>query len=160
MRARPAVAEQSARVERPAWLVPASLALCLFGLAVSAYLSYEHVVQNATLTCLGGPGERSCLTVTTSAWAYLFGVPVAWLGLGYFIVMTVLCLPVVWRRPEPRLDHLRLGLAVLGLGMVLYLVWAELFRIHAICAWCTTVHVATFLLVGVVAIGQILSERS
>jgi hypothetical protein len=41
--------------------------------------------------------------------------------------------------------------------MVLYLVWAELYRIHSICLWCTAVHVVTFLLWIVVLFGQILS---
>ena len=41
--------------------------------------------------------------------------------------------------------------------MALYLVWAELYRIHAICLWCTAVHVVTFLLWIVVLFGQILS---
>jgi uncharacterized membrane protein len=30
--------------------------------------------------------------------------------------------------------------------MVIYLVYAELFQINAICLWCTTVHVVTFAL--------------
>lgn len=148
------------RVERPRWLAPTSLVLCVFGLAVSLYLSYEHATANASLTCLPGEGSSGCLTVTSSAWSLLFGIPVAYLGLAYFVALTVLCLPVVWRRPEPWIDVLRLVLLVAGLGMVLYLVWAELFRIHAICAWCTTIHVDTFVLLGVVAVGQILSVRS
>lgn len=148
-----------ATVVRPRWLVPTSLALCLFGIGVSAYLSYEHLTANRSLACIGGPGDTSCLTVTTSAWSYLLGIPVAYLGLAWFVVMTVLCLPVVWRLPDRRIDWVRLALVIAGLIMVLYLVWAELFRIHAICAWCTTIHVDTFLLLGVIAAGQILSER-
>jgi uncharacterized membrane protein len=27
---------------------------------------------------------------------------------------------------------------------VIYLIWAELFRVGAICLWCTAVHVCTF----------------
>jgi uncharacterized membrane protein len=33
-----------------------------------------------------------------------------------------------------------------GMGMVFYLLYAELFSIKAICLWCTAVHVVTFLL--------------
>jgi uncharacterized membrane protein len=51
----------------------------------------------------------------------------------------------------------RLAWLTVGLGMALYLVWAELYRIHAICLWCTAVHVVTFLLWIVVLFGQILS---
>jgi uncharacterized membrane protein len=39
---------------------------------------------------------------------------------------------------------------VAGVGMIIYLISAELFTIKAICLWCTSVHVATFLIFVVV----------
>lgn len=142
---------------RPAWLVPTSLALTVIGLLVSIYLSYEHLTENATLACSVG-GVVDCAKVTTSSWAYVFGIPVAFLGLFFFVVTLALVLPSTWRRPEPWLDRLRLAWMTVGLGMVLYLVWAEFFQIGAICSWCTVVHVVTFALWAVVLFGQILSE--
>lgn len=147
-------------VTRPAWLSPVSLVLALVGVATSLYLSYEHLTNNASLVCPSSGPASGCLTVATSSWSTLLGVPVAYLGLLFYLVVLALVLPAVWRRPEPLLDTARVVLLVAGLGFVLYLVWAELFRIHAICTWCTVVHVATFLLLGVVVIGQILSSRS
>ena len=38
-----------------------------------------------------------------------------------------------------------LALSVAGVGMIIYLISAELFIIKAICLWCTSVHVITFL---------------
>ena len=35
---------------------------------------------------------------------------------------------------------------------MIYLVWAELFRIEAICLWCTGVHAVTLALFAVVAL--------
>ena len=141
---------------RPAWLAPLTLVLSVAGLAVSGYLTYEHFTDNATLACSIG-GVVDCAKVTTSAWSTLLGIPVALLGLVFFVVTTVLCLPRVWRSPADWLDAARLGWLTVGLGMVLYLVWAELYRIHAICLWCTVVHVITFVLWIVVLFGQILS---
>lgn len=141
---------------RPRWLVPTSLALSVVGLLVSAYLTYEHYTGNETLACTV-TDVVDCAKVTESAWSTFFGVPVALLGLLFFVAVTVLMLPSVWRRPEPWLDRARLGLLTVGLAMALYLVWAELFRIYAICLWCTVVHVATFVLWIVVLFGQILS---
>lgn len=141
---------------RPAWLVPVSLGLSIIGLVVSAYLTFEHFTENATLACSVG-GLIDCATVTTSPWSTFLGMPVALLGLAFFVVTLALCLPRVWRRPERWLDAARLAWLTVGIGMVLYLVWAELYRIHAICSWCTVVHVATFLLWIVVLFGQILS---
>lgn len=146
-------------VERPRWLAPTSLGLSLVGLAAAAYLTFEHLTENASLFCPTGGPSSSCLTVTTSRWSTLLGIPVAYLGLAFFLAMTLLCLPKVWRMPDPRIDLVRLGALLVGLVMALYLIWAELFRIHAICTWCTVVHVTTFALLTVVALGQILSVR-
>jgi uncharacterized membrane protein len=142
--------------ERPGWLAPLSLALVVAGLLVSAYLTFEHFTANATLACSIG-GVVDCAKVTTSAWSTFMGVPVALLGLVFFVVLLGLCWPSTWRRRERWLDPARLGWVTIGLGMALYLVWAELYRIHAICLWCTAVHVLTFVLWMVVLFGQILS---
>lgn len=145
-------------IERPRWLIPASVVLVALGLALSAYLTVEHFTNSVTLAC--PPGETfNCAKVTQSQWSYLFGMPVALLGLGYFVAMTVLCLPTVWRRPEPWLDRVRLIGVVLGVAFVAYLVWAEVVKIGSICLWCTGVHIVTFLLMCVVVFGQILSVR-
>jgi uncharacterized membrane protein len=63
------------------------------------------------------------------------------LGLAYFAVMTLLVLPSAWRRHL--LDPVRVAGAAAGMAMVIYLLWAELFRVGAICLWCTAVHVCT-----------------
>jgi uncharacterized membrane protein len=75
-------------------------------------------------------------------------VPVAVLGLAYFLAVLVLLLPRAWA--EPRLDRVRVVVGVLGVAMVLYLLWIELFRVDAICLWCTAVHVCTVALLAVI----------
>ena len=145
-------------ISRPRWLAPTSLVLSIIGLLVSAYLTYEHYTGNETLACTVTE-VIDCGKVTSSAWSTFMGVPVALLGLLFFVALTVLVLPSVWRRREPWLDWVRFAWVTVGLGMALYLVWAELFRIHAICSWCTVVHVVTFVLWIVILFGQILSTR-
>ncbi len=117
-----------------------SLGLAAAGLAVSIYLTIEHYSGSTALACPEN-ATINCAKVTTSSWSRFLGLPVAVLGLAYFVVMTLLVLPAAWRRR--RLDAVRLAGAGLGMAMVLYLVWAELFRINAICLWCTAVHVCT-----------------
>jgi len=41
----------------------------------------------------------------------------------------------------------------------LYLLWAELFQLDAICLWCTAIHVLTVALFGVIAIGTALVDQ-
>jgi uncharacterized membrane protein len=73
------------------------------------------------------------------------------LGVVFFAVMTVLCLPRLWRMPQ--LAPLRLAGAVVGVLVALYLVWVELFRVDAICLWCTAAHLCSLALLGTVLWG-------
>jgi uncharacterized membrane protein len=125
------------------WVAPASLALSLAGIGVSTYLTIAHFTTSDILVC-SASGTVNCERVTTSAQSTFVGIPVALLGLVWFVTMTGLSLPVAWRSPN-RLVHLaRLGAAIAGVGFALWLVYAELFIIGAICLWCTVAHVLAF----------------
>ena len=142
---------------RPAWLAPTSLTLAVLGLLVSAYLTVERLTSSTTLACVES-ATINCTKVTSSSYSAVLGVPVAVLGLLYFAALVALTLPAVWRRAPRSVDALRLAVAATGLPMVLYLVWAEFFRIGAICLWCTGVHVITFVLLVVLLVGAILTD--
>jgi uncharacterized membrane protein len=134
----------------PRWMRLATLVLAVAGLAVSAYLTYEHVTASTTLAC-PDTGRVNCVKVTTSSYATVAGVPVAVLGLLFFVALLPLVSPPAWAAPSPWVHRLRLAWAAVGQVSTLYLVWVELFRVHAICLWCTGVHVtATLLFVLVV----------
>ena len=128
---------------RPRWPGLVGTVASVAGLAVAAYLTYEHYTGSSTLAC-SDKGIVNCLEVTTSSYSKVAGVPVAVLGLVFFVVMLVLQLPPMWRRPEPLVARVRLAWAVVGLGTVVYLLYTELFSIDAICLWCTAVHALTF----------------
>lgn len=131
----------------PRWPGLVGTVASTLGLGVAGYLTYEHFTSSSTLACSDN-SVVNCLKVTTSSYSAVAGVPVAVLGLVFFAVMLVLQLPPMWRRPEPAVRIGRLAWAVVGLGTVLYLLYAELFSIDAICLWCTAVHVLTLLLFG------------
>ena len=76
------------------------------------------------------------------------------LGLAFFVGMVILSLPPIYRRAERVIAFVRLGSAIVGIGFVLYLVYAELFLIHAICLWCSSVHTrSTFIIFCLVVSG-------
>jgi uncharacterized membrane protein len=127
----------------PAWT---AFTLAILGLLVSAYLTYEHFTDSATLAC-SGTGVVNCLKVTTSKWSEIAGVPVAVAGLAFFVAMALLCAPARFARD---LHLLRVVGAVVGIATVLWLVYVELFEVDAICLWCTAVHVLTLLLLAAV----------
>ena len=128
-----------------------TLPLALLGLTVSAYLTYEHYSTSSTLAC-PDTGALNCVKVTSSSYSELAGVPVALLGLLYYVGVVGLCLPVTWRATSPWVSRLRIAALAGGVAFVVYLVWAELFRIDAICLWCTVVHVSTVALFAVVVL--------
>jgi len=127
----------------PGWAPRLTLPLSIAGLGLSTYLTWEHYATGTTLSC-PDTGVVNCLKVTTSEQSMVFGVPVALLGAIFFAVMTAICLPQVWAARAGWLPWVRLGGAVAGIGMVLYLVAVELLVVRAICLWCTAVHVVTF----------------
>lgn len=141
----------------PRWLPVTAVALVVAGLAASGYLTYEHFTASKTLAC-PDTGTVSCARVTSSEQSVFLGVPVAPLGLGYFVGMLVLVLPAAWRSPDARLRYARIAAAALGVCFVLYLVYAELFLIGAICLWCTVVHVVTVALFAVVVLGAAMAD--
>ncbi|HWE70865.1 MAG TPA: vitamin K epoxide reductase family protein [Acidimicrobiales bacterium] len=128
------------------WQPIVTLLLSLMGLGVSIYLTITHFDTHITLSCPAGGGIVNCEKVTTSRQSYVFGIPVATLGLAYFLPMIALSLPRAWRSADRRIHLARLALSVVGVGMIIYLVIAELFIIKNICLWCTSVHVLTFIL--------------
>jgi uncharacterized membrane protein len=127
------------------WQPLATLLLGIAGLGVSVYLTITHFDTHVTLAC-PQTSTFNCETVTTSAQSHIVGIPVAVLGLAYFVPMIALCLPAAWRSGDRRVHLARLALSVTGVAMIIYLIIAELFLIKAICLWCSSVHVITFIL--------------
>lgn len=132
------------------WRVATSLVLSLAGLGVSVYLTIAHYSSAAILACPEN-ATFDCARVTTSAQSVILGVPVAVLGLAFYVAMTVINLPQVWRAAERRVHVARLLLSGAGVCFVIYLISAELLVIKAVCLWCSTVHLITFLLFVLVA---------
>jgi uncharacterized membrane protein len=149
----PAPASAAPVVSRPPrWAMVWSLLISLAGLVVSAYLTLEHYTASTTLAC-PETGVVNCQKVTTSSQSALFGVPVALLGLLFFVAMVAITLPMAWRWRSSAVRRTRIGLTIAGVLFVLYLIYAELFILDAICLWCTAVHVLALALFAVVALG-------
>ena len=127
------------------WLQIATFVLALAGLGVSIYLTIAHFTESALAGC-SESGLVNCTKVTTSPQSYVFGIPVAVLGLAFFVFAVVIMSPWAWRASRREIHLARIASLVVGIGFVLYLVYAELFTIGSICLYCTSVHVITFLL--------------
>jgi uncharacterized membrane protein len=136
-------------VTPPRWVPWTTTALCVVGLAAAAYLTYAHYTSPSALVC-SDTGIVNCARVTTSKWSTIWSVPVALLGLGYFVALTAVCIPAAWRSPHRWVHVARLGLTIAGVLMVLWLVYVEFGLVGRICLWCSVVHVMTLAVFAIV----------
>ena len=127
------------------WLQLTTFALALAGLGVSIYLTIAHFTESTLAGC-SESGLVNCTKVTTSPQSYVFGIPVAVLGLAFYVFAAAIMSPWAWRAARREIHLLRVASLVVGVGFVLYLLYAELFIIGSICLYCTGVHVITFVL--------------
>jgi uncharacterized membrane protein len=126
-------------------------ALIFIGLIVSGYLAYVEMTQ---VKAVCGPvGE--CNIVQSSPYAQIAGIPIAVLGL--FFYLTVIALWLL-----QRVDNMRrlvlwalVGLTIFGTLFSLYLTLLELLVIGAICMWCLTSAVVTGLMCLLVTMGVV-----
>ena len=127
------------------WLQITTFVLALAGLGVSIYLTIAHFTESTLAGC-SESGLVNCTKVTTSPQSYVFGIPVAVLGLAFYVFAVAIMSPWAWRATRREIHLLRIASLVVGIGFVLYLIYAELFLIGSICLYCTSVHVLTFIL--------------
>ena len=126
------------------WLALALLSLP--GMGASAYLTYSHYADEATVCA----GVGSCELVQTSEYSVIAGVPVALMGLAYFIAVALLAIARLLKLPwaldwgTPAVFTLAIG----GTAFVGYLTAVELFVLEAICPWCVSVAVMTVISLG------------
>jgi uncharacterized membrane protein len=112
--------------------------VALLGLFDSLYLSLSRL-QSASLVCVGGSG---CDVVQASPWSTLppgNGIPVAFIGVGGYLVLGVLGMVSLHRERVAgvALPLVLLVLSSLGLLFSAYLLYTQLFIIGDICFWCT-----------------------
>ncbi len=124
----------------PPWVKRSTLLLSVAGLGVSIYLTVAHFNSHITLAC-PATSTINCEKVTTSPESFFFHVPVALLGLLFYVVMVGTNLPISWKISS--LETPRLLLAGVGVLFILWLIYSEIITIGAICLWCTSVHIIT-----------------
>jgi uncharacterized membrane protein len=147
----------------PFWLQVVTFVLAIGGLGVSIYETWAHFNGSHLFACTANSVEN-CTAVITSPESMVFGViPVAILGLIFYVFAVPIMSPWAWQKErwEVRLggrvlrverhqvNLVRLATMVVGMGFVLYLLYAELYQIGKICLYCTSVHAITFLLFAI-----------
>jgi len=111
--------------------------LAIVAVVTSGYLTW---VKLAGIIPECGP-VKGCETVEASPYSEIFGIPVALPGLlmSLAILITVVAW---WWSGDRRFLYVPYALGILGLFVVGYLTYLELFVIHAVCIWCVAFAIA------------------
>jgi uncharacterized membrane protein len=103
-----------------------------------------------------GP-SHGCETVASSEYSQILGVPVAFVGVAFSLVMVALA-ATWWRRADRRALLAAYAMLLLGTLFAAYLTYLELFVIRAICVWC--VSFAISIVVALVIAGLAMNRSS
>jgi uncharacterized membrane protein/protein-disulfide isomerase len=123
------------------------LALALVGLAsslASLYVHYQMLARPGYLSFCDVSATVSCSAVERSAYASVWGVPVALFGAGYYVVVALLLAASVQGPgglPEHAAGYI-FALSTMGLGASLFLAYVAFFIIKAVCVMCLVTYVA------------------
>lgn len=124
------------------------VAMSIFGLWASSMvvIVYNTLRQSLPFCPLQqGPGiALNCEAVLGSKYSQVFGIPLELFAVAYFILNLLLVYFIAFgtdRLSKASLNVL-FGWRFLGIAIVPYLVFVELFLIKAICVYCTIMHVA------------------
>jgi len=119
------------------------LVFAAIGIADAFYDSYA-VYTGQLLWC--PPPIDGCNTVASSQYARVFGVPLGYLGVVFYLVMFALAALLLY---DPFSRGLRLGAlayAALGVSGSIYFMYVQFAFIHAFCIYCSISAVLTLLL--------------
>lgn len=110
-----------------------SFVLAVLGLLDSIYLVW---VKFSGRYALCGP-IGNCESVNTSQYSEVFGIPIALLGAGAYLIMIILLmlesLGSIWKEYGPLIVF---GLSLIGVLYSIYLTYIEIAVLKAICPYC------------------------
>jgi uncharacterized membrane protein len=124
------------------------LLLSLLGASIAVYLTVVHYNEQVPLVC-SDTGLVNCARVLSSPYSVVPGtsLPITIPGLAWCVVMAALAVAGIYTGLQSRWFRLaQFAWSLVGMLTVLYLVYAEIVRLHTICAWCTALHVLVLLI--------------
>jgi uncharacterized membrane protein len=123
----------------------AIIGLALAGIGVSGYLTWYELVVPVGV-CPINMGYISCSAALTSQYSRIAGIPVAFLGLAWFIGAALLGIMAASRVSAVKVLVAWSGVALIG---VIVLVSTEVLVLGELCPFCTVAHL---LGLGIVAL--------
>jgi uncharacterized membrane protein len=130
------------RVTRLKLLVLVVMSLFGLGAAMEVFITYYYLKESLPLCTPGG--FLDCTRVLGSTYSQFFGIPLELFAAAYFIINLALVYLIAFGSEstfQKAIDAIFVW-RFLGLMIVPYLIFVELFIIHALCIYCTMMHVA------------------
>ena len=115
----------------PRWLSWLFVGVSFLGFLDAGYLTANHYLGIPLVCSL----LQGCERVTASPYSIMFGVPVALLGVLYYLTIFIFS---VWYIDSGRAEALftMAKLSIFGMAAALWFVSVQLFILHAICLYC------------------------
>lgn len=110
------------------------------GLGITIFLIFQHYIGSSICDI---SSFLSCTTVNTSRYSQVFGVPVAFFGTGYFVLMIVLF--GLYERHRKLLNY-AFYLSLIALVPSFTLTYIEFFVLNAVCIFCESTKVLIVLI--------------
>lgn len=134
-----------------------SIILAILGLLDSIYLVWVKFTGNYAIC---GP-IGNCESVNSSQYSEIFGVPIALLGAGAYLVMVVLLLleprGSFWAESGPIIVF---GMSLIGVLYSIYLTYIEIAILKAICPYCviSAIILVSLLIISAIRLSQSLGD--
>jgi uncharacterized membrane protein len=118
--------------------------MSLFGLGAALEVFFTYYLLGQSLPWCQPGGFLDCARVLGSTYSQIFGIPLELFAAAYFIINLGLVYLIAFGsdRVFQRAINAIFIWRFLGLMIVPYLVFIELFILHALCIYCTMMHVA------------------
>ena len=135
----------------PTWFFVLGIFLSLVGSVNASYLTYEHFKYQSTgsdMVCyVHIMGD--CNDVLQSKYSEIFNVPVALLGLGYYLFVLSLLVFIYFTKNKTKSFFLLSLITAVGFLFGLILVYLQLFVLEAVCPYCMLSALISVLLFGI-----------
>ena len=115
----------------PKWLIPAVLAVGFLGFLDSAYLAIKHY-QGVGINCVIFEG---CDKVAASVYATIGNIPVATLGVFFYLSIIILAI-AYWDTKSRQFLFIAAIMTFFGFAASLWFMYLQIFVIKALCTYC------------------------
>ncbi len=131
---------------KPKNLKTIRIALAITGIGISLYLTYTKLTFSPIICKFG-----DCDLVQRSEYANFYGIPIAFLGVFYYLILTVL----IWYKDLDTkyikfMDNALMFWVIWGVVFSTYLTYLEIYVIKAICMWCVFSYIVVLKLLATV----------